>query len=173
MLSLQNNMLPEEKLLKTLVKHSLTLTVAESCTGGLLANRITNIPGSSKVFLLGLVTYSNKAKTKILKIPARLISARGAVSREVAKAMAINARKISGASLGIGITGIAGPEGGIKEKPIGTVFICVSSKAKTLTRKYQFSGTRLEIKRKSTDKAISILLELIAVGTAHCAVPTK
>lgn len=169
----KNNMLPEEKLLKTLAKHGLTLAAAESCTGGLLANRITNIPGSSKVFLLGLVTYSNKSKTKILKIPARLINKCGAVSREVAQAMAINTRKISGASLAIGITGIAGPSGLTKEKPAGTVFICVSSKNKTIAERYQFSGTRLEIKRKSTNKAITTLLELIDVVTAQYAATTK
>lgn len=153
-------MLPEQKLLQLLIKHNLTLAIAESCTGGELSNRITNIPGSSKAFLLGVVTYSNSAKNKILKIPLGLIHSKGAVCAQVAEKMAQNIRKLASSDIAIGISGIAGPDGGTKEKPVGTVFIAVSSNKKTTAQKFHFTGNRMEVKRKAANKAIGIVISL-------------
>lgn len=154
-------MLKEKKLLETLTEKKLTLAIAESCTGGLLANRITNIPGSSKVFLLGITAYSNEAKNRLLEIPKSIIQAKGAVSHETAKLMAVNIAKLSGAAIAIAISGIAGPTGGSKAKPVGTVFIALASDKKAIARKLHFSGNRLQIKRKATEKALDMLLKFI------------
>lgn len=154
-------MLPEEKLLKALEAKKRTLSIAESCTGGLLANRITNIPGSSKVFLLGIIAYANSAKCRLLKIPEKTIQSYGAVSSPTARLMAESARRLGGSDLGIGITGIAGPGGGSKNKPVGTVFIAVSSPGETIVRKFFFKGSRLRIKKQAADKAIEIILKSI------------
>ena len=154
-------MLKEKKLLEILSKKKLTLAVAESCTGGALSNRLTNIPGSSRVFLLGIIAYSNEAKNKILKIPKSVIQAKGAVSSETAKLMAAKIAKLSGASIGIAITGIAGPAGASTDKPVGTVFIALASDKKALAEKFHFSGNRLQIKRKTTEKALDMLLKFI------------
>jgi len=117
----------DEKIAKLLRESGLTLSVAESCSGGLIAKRITDIPGSSAYFLLGAVTYSNDSKELVLGVPAGLIEKYGAVSSEVALAMAEGVRKISGSDLAIATTGIAGPDGGSPEKPVGTVFIAIDS----------------------------------------------
>ena len=154
-------MLKEKKLLEILSKKKLTLAVAESCTGGALSNRLTNIPGSSRVFLLGIIAYSNEAKNKILKIPKSVIQAKGAVSSETAKLMAAKIAKLSGSSIGIAITGIAGPRGASKDKPVGTVFIAVASDKKIIAKKFYFSGNRLQIKIKTTEKALDMLLKFI------------
>ena len=154
-------MLAEEKLIKTLKKNNYSLSIAESCTGGLLANRLTNIPGSSVVFLLGIIAYSNSAKNKILKIPRKIIQNYGAVSLTTARLMSENARKLGNSSLGVGITGLAGPGGAAQDKPVGTVFIALSSKNKSLVNKFHFKGNRREIKRKTAQKALQMLLEFI------------
>lgn len=154
-------MLKEAILLEKLIQKGLTIAIAESCTGGLLSNRITNIPGSSKAFLLGTVTYSNDSKNKILKIPKEIIPKHGAVSEETAKCMALNIQKITQASTSLGITGIAGPQGGNKSKPVGTVFIALSYRGKTSIKKFHFSGNRLQVKRKAADKAMEMLLEAL------------
>lgn len=154
-------MLSEERLIKALEAKKLTLSLAESCTGGLLANRLTNIPGSSKVFLLGIIAYANSAKCRLLKIPEKIIQDYGAVSRPTARLMAESARRLGGSDLGIGITGIAGPGGAAKNKPVGTVFIAVSSSRKTLVKKFLFSGNRLRIKKQAANKAIQMLLREI------------
>lgn len=154
-------MLEEKKLLEILKMKKLCLSAAESCSGGEFSSRITNVPGSSKVFLLGVVVYSNNAKNKVLKIPQDTIKSEGAVSNAVARLMSEHIRRLASSDLGIGITGIAGPGGGTKNKPVGTVFVAVSSRSKTWVKKFKFSGGRLEIKRKSADKAIEMLLEFI------------
>lgn len=125
-----------------LTKHKKTLATAESCTGGLIANRITNIPGSSAYFLNGLVTYSNESKIKFLNIPKEILEKFGAVSSECAIAMAENVRKISGSDFGLAVTGIAGPNGGTKEKPVGTVHLALSSQSGTREKKYIFPRNR-------------------------------
>jgi len=146
---------------KLLIKKKITIAVAESCTGGLLSNLLTKIPGSSKYFILGVVAYSNKAKRKILKIPAKIIDKKGAVSSDTAKLLAKSVRLAAEADLGIGITGIAGPGGGSKEKPVGTVFIAVDSKNKKICKKFNFTGKRATIRKKSALKALELLRELM------------
>ena len=144
-----------------LIKRAKTIAIAESCSGGLLANLLTNFSGSSKYFLLGIVAYSNQSKISLLKIPASLIKRSGAVSSPVAKHMAENVRRIASSDYGIGITGIAGPLGGTALKPTGTVFISVATRNKLITKKFHFLGSRLVVKRKSALKALSMLRELL------------
>ena len=146
---------------KLLIKKSKTIAVAESCTGGLLSNLLTNIPGSSKYFLLGIVAYSNKAKISILKIPAKIIKTHAVVSKQVAGLMAKNVRELAASDYGIGISGIAGPSGGTPKKPIGTVYISLATKNKLSTKKYHFAGSRVTIKRKTAILAFSNLKKLL------------
>ncbi|MBI3602253.1 MAG: CinA family protein [Candidatus Omnitrophica bacterium] len=155
----------EQKIAKILLTKQNTLAIAESCTGGLLAHRFTNIPGSSAFFWLGIIAYDNKAKVKLLKIPPLIIKKHDAVSLPVVKFMAQNVRKILNTHWGIGITGIAGPakggsgpSGGTNTKPVGLVYIAVASRQKTLANQYYFKGTRLAIKNQAANKALEILL---------------
>jgi len=134
-----------------------TISVAESCTGGGLSSLLTNLPGASDYFLLGVVTYSNKSKEMILNIPAKTIARHGAVSRQVAILMAKNIRKKTSADFGLSITGIAGPTGATPAKPLGTVYICLSGKNKSTCRKYIFSGNRDNIRKKATQSALRLL----------------
>ncbi len=131
-----------------------TLAVAESCTGGLVAHRLTRIPGSSDYFERSVVVYSNAAKVQMLGVPKELIDRNGAVSAEVAEKMAEGVRGVSHATLGLAITGIAGPTGGSVEKPVGTVFIALASPKGTVSRRYQFTGDRDQIKTISAYTAI-------------------
>ncbi len=156
----------DKKILKNLSdvlkKKNLTIATAESATGGLIANVLTDISGSSDYFDRGLVTYSNKAKIELLGVSEEAINKNGAVSKIVARQMAEGARKKSNVDIAVSTTGIAGPTGGTKEKPVGTVFIGFSSKTKTLVRKFQFSGDRLEIKEQFCNKALELVLENIS-----------
>jgi len=144
---------------KILQEKKLTIAVAESCTGGLLANRITNVSGSSSYFECGVVSYSNDSKNYLLKVPEKLIKKYGAVSKQVALAMAKGVRVISGADIGIAITGIAGPTGGTPSKPVGTVHIALSSKNKNIHQSFHFLGNRTLIKHYSTQHAFVLLLK--------------
>jgi nicotinamide-nucleotide amidase len=144
----------EEIVGNLLRSHQATLAVAESCTGGLIAHRLTNIAGSSDYFERGVVVYSNRAKIELLKVPEDLLDAVGAVSSPVAEKMAEGVRQISRSTLGLGVTGIAGPGGGSAEKPVGTVFIALSSPRGTVSKKYQFWGDRAQIKSISAHTAI-------------------
>ena len=146
---------------KALIKSSKTIAVAESCTGGLLSNLLTELSGSSKYFSLGIITYSNKSKEKILGIPSSILSSKGAVSEEVAKLMAQKVRRLAKTDFGISITGIAGPSGGTLRKPVGTVFIAVAAKNKTLCKEFHFSGTRSSIRNKSTLEALKLIKILL------------
>ncbi len=146
---------------KLLIKNKRTLAIAESCTGGLLSSLLTSRPGSSKYFILGVVVYSNFSKSLILKIPSSLINKHGAVSRPVAIALAANIRDIAKTDYGIGITGIAGPTGAVPDKPVGTVFIAVSSKAKTKWLRFQFRGSRCAIRRQAAFAALKLLQKII------------
>ncbi|MFB0566181.1 MAG: competence/damage-inducible protein A [Candidatus Aminicenantaceae bacterium] len=147
-----------EKVVGNLLRHwNKTLAVAESCTGGLLSNRITNVPGSSDYFLQGTVVYSNEAKIDSLGIPLSLIKEHGAVSPKVAAAMAEAIRKKAGASYGLGITGIAGPTGGSPEKQVGLVYIALASEKGTKVKKNIFPGNRKIIKFQSSQKALDML----------------
>ena len=135
----------------------LTLAVAESCSGGLLAKRLTDIPGSSGYFLLGVVTYANSAKEKVLNVPKELIDQHGAVSSEVALAMAAGVRILSGSDLSIATTGIAGPEGGTPEKPVGTVFIALASPDGCQVVQHCFAGSRETVRESSAEAALLLL----------------
>jgi nicotinamide-nucleotide amidase len=134
-----------------------TLSIAESCTGGLLGHRITNVPGSSDYFQQGFVTYSNDSKVQLLSVPKGLIAQHGAVSKEVAAAMAVGIREKAGSDFGLSITGIAGPKGGTPEKPVGLVYVGLSWKSGIKTTKNIFLGNREIIKYQSSQKALDIL----------------
>ncbi len=143
---------------------ALTISVAESCSGGLLASRITDVPGSSDYFDRGAVCYSNRAKEEWLGVPAELIAAHGAVSEPVATAMAEGMAKRSGSDVGIGITGIAGPGGGTPEKPVGTVAIAVRTPAAKQVRTFQFVGGRDMVKFQSAQAAMNMLRLMLLDG---------
>lgn len=147
----------EEIVGKLLRRQKETLAVAESCTGGLLSNRLTNVPGSSDYFLQGIVVYSNKAKIDNLSVPPSLLEKHGAVSPEVAKAMAREIKKKAQSTYGLGITGIAGPSGGTPKKPVGLVYIALASEKGTECSKNIFLGNRENIKFQSTQKALDML----------------
>jgi nicotinamide-nucleotide amidase len=148
----------EEVVGNLLIDKKLTLSTAESCTGGLLSHRITNVAGSSSYFLEGLVTYSNQAKVDILGMPMELIEIHGAVSGPVVKAMANGVKKLSGSNFGIGISGIAGPGGGTDEKPVGTVFIGLQTEKKEIiVNEFHFRGTREEIKLVTVLNALDMI----------------
>ena len=158
-------LLKQEKFLKELTnelkKKDLTIATAESCTGGLIANTLTNISGSSEYFDRGVISYSNKAKMELLDVPEDLLKKNGAVSMQVAEAMANGIRKKSNVDIGIATTGIAGPTGGSKEKPVGLVYISISTKKDTFVKKYVFEGSRIENKKNSCDASLKLLKELI------------
>lgn len=142
---------------KLLAEKNLTLATAESCTGGLVANRITNISGSSSYFLGGMITYSNEAKINLLGVDPYILKAKGAVSPDVAEAMATGIRNVMGADIGIGITGIAGPGGGSPQKPVGLVYIGLDYKGKLFVKKNLFAGQREIIKWQSSQNALYLL----------------
>ena len=156
-----NNETLESVVGKTLLKKKKTIALAESCTGGLIANRLTNISGSSKYFNMGVIVYSNDAKKKILGISSGVIKKYGAVSREVALAMAEGVKKISKSTIGIGVTGIAGPTGGTKKKPVGLVYIAVLDSKVKLVRECRFVGSRKDIKLLSSYKALNLVRALL------------
>ena len=149
-------------LIKKLNKKKLKISFAESCTGGLLANTITSISGASKVFNMGFITYSNQAKIKILKISKNIIIKYGAVSPECCKAMVVNLSKISKANINVSITGIAGPNGGTKKKPVGLVYIGIKKGNKIIIIKNLFkSKKRKSIQRSTVKRAIKAVNSLI------------
>ena len=151
-----------QKIVKLLSKKKLKISFAESCTGGLLSSAITSISGSSMVFTLGLVTYSNQAKINILKIPKRIIMRHGAVSYETCLSMVKNLSRISMTNISVSITGIAGPRGGTKLKPVGLVFIGIKKGNKTLVKKYLFKNKkRISIQRAAIIKALNLILSFI------------
>ena len=147
----------EDVIGKLLRENRYTLATAESCTGGLLGHRITNVPRSSAYFLEGVQVYSNQAKIRLLDVPASLLEEHGAVSPQVASAMAENVRRISGATFGLGITGIAGPGGGTEEKPVGLVYISLAGMGDTQIEKNLFLGARESVKQRSAQKALDML----------------
>lgn len=147
----------EDIIAAALVEKKLTIAVAESCTGGLIANRLTDVSGSSAYFERGLVTYSNEAKIQMLGVPADVIEKYGAVSEETARLMAEGVRKLSGCALGLASTGIAGPTGGTKEKPVGTVYIALADARQTLCRHSAFRWDRKWNKYVSSETALMML----------------
>ena len=150
------------EVVKILKKKKIKISFAESCTGGMLASAVTSISGSSKIFTLGLVTYSNQAKISILKVPKSTITKHGAVSYETCFSMVKNLNKISKTNISVSITGVAGPKGGTKKKPMGLVFIGIKKGSKTLVKKYLFKNkNRNSIQKSTVNKAHKIILNLI------------
>ena len=150
------------KIVRLLIKKRFKISFAESCTGGLLSSTITTINGSSKVFTIGLVTYSNQSKIHILKVPKNIITKHGAVSYETCLTMVKNLNKISKTDISLSITGIAGPKGGTKNKPIGLVFIGIKKGNKTLVKKHLFKNkTRVSIQKASVNKALNLILSVL------------
>src|SRR6266446_3186368 len=147
----------EEVLVKLLIKKKQTLAIAESCTGGLLANRITNVAGASAVLLAGYVCYANEAKIDMLGVDPKLIEEHGAVSERVARAMAEGARKRARSAYGIATTGVAGPSGGSSEKPVGTVYVALASDGQTKVRKSFFPSDRETFKQLTAQVAFEML----------------
>ena len=148
-----------KKIVKLLIKKKLKISFAESCTGGLLSSAITSIGGSSKIFNLGLVTYSNQSKIKILKVPRKTIIKHGAVSYETCLSMVKNLNKIVKTNISVSITGIAGPKGGTKKKPVGLVYIGITRGTKTLVKKYLFRNKKRSIfQRVTVTKALNLIL---------------
>ncbi len=147
----------EVTLSELLNEKQLTLAIAESCTGGLIGDRLTNIPGSSTFLLADIVAYSNDAKIKYLNVPASLIKEHGAVSKEVAEAMALGVRKTAGADIGISVTGIAGPSGGTPEKPVGLVWIVYADASETVSLKFNFGDERIRVKERASQAAMELV----------------
>ena len=151
-----------QKIIKLLEKKRLKISFAESCTGGLLSATITQITGSSKVFTIGFVTYSNQSKINTLKVPENTIRKYGAVSYETCLSMVKNLNKISKTDISVSVTGIAGPQGGSKNKPIGLVFIAIKKGNKTLVRKFLFKNKkRSAIQRAAASKSLNLILSFL------------
>ena len=147
----------EEVIVKLLARRSRTVAVAESCTGGLLANRITNVPGASEVFLAGYISYANQAKIGMLNVDPQLIEKHGAVSEQVARALAEHTRACAGSDYALATTGIAGPTGGSPGKPVGTIYIALAAPGETMTKKFFFPTDRETFKQLATQAALELL----------------
>jgi nicotinamide-nucleotide amidase len=150
------------KVVRILTKKKLTVSFAESCTGGLLASTITSISGSSKVFNMGFITYSNNAKVKLLKVPKKTITKYGAVSHETCLSMVENLSKISKSNISISITGIAGPNGGTKQKPVGLVYVGLKKGRKTIIKKILFKNKgRIFIQKTTVKKVLKMVMNIV------------
>ena len=151
-----------DKLHKKLIKKKITISVAESCTGGLLSSKLTKLSGSSKYFQMGLITYSNNAKINILRVKKNIIDNHGAVSQECCKSMVENLSKLSKSKINVSITGVAGPKGGTKNKPVGLVFIGIKKGNKILIIKNLFGKKKRSIIQNNTvEKCINLLIKII------------
>tara|TARA_B100001778_G_scaffold50768_1_gene38003 strand:- start:561 stop:1019 length:459 start_codon:yes stop_codon:yes gene_type:complete len=149
-------------LVKKLTKKKLKISFAESCTGGMLASSITSINGASKVFNLGFITYSNQAKINILKVSKNIIKKYGAVSAECCKAMVVNLSKISEANINVSITGIAGPNGGTKKKPVGLVYIGLKKGNKIIVSKNFFKPkSRISIQKLTVKTTLELINKIV------------
>ena len=151
----------EEKLVQTLAEMGLTISTAESCTGGMVASSIIDVAGASDVYNEGFITYSNEAKAKYLNVSEESLQKYGAVSEEVVREMAFGCRKVTGSDVAIVTSGIAGPGGGTVEKPVGLVYIACAYKDIIEARCFKFDGDRTQIRQQATSKAIEIVMELI------------
>lgn len=151
-----------KKIISLLKRKKLKLSIAESCTGGMLSSSITSISGSSKIFSMGLVTYSNLAKTSILKVSKKIIQKHGAVSVQCCLSMVNNLSKISKSNVCVSITGVAGPSGGTKQKPVGLVYIGIKKGRKVIVNKYHFLNKgRSYIQKKTVKKSLDLILKII------------
>jgi PncC family amidohydrolase len=149
----------EQEVAKLLLSLKITIAVAESCTGGLICHRLTNISGSSDYLESGVVAYSNPSKTKLLGVSIQVISKYGAVSKACVQAMATGIKQLAGTDLGLSVSGIAGPTGGTPEKPVGTVYIALASNEDVQCWKHLFEGSRGEIKQKASEEALMRIRE--------------
>ncbi|MFW6120947.1 MAG: CinA family protein [Petrotogales bacterium] len=147
------------KISEKLKENDLKIATAESCTGGLLAHTLTNISGSSEYFDRGVISYSNQAKIELLGVPEKTLKQYGAVSEQTAKAMAIGIKERSNVEIGISTTGVAGPTGGTKEKPVGLVYIGIAGSKNVKVKKFIFSGDRIQNKENTCKAALDMLLE--------------
>ena len=151
-----------KKIVNFLNRKKIRISIAESCTGGLLSSVITSVSGSSKVFALGLVTYSNQSKNSVLKIPKKIIRMYGAVSYETCLSMVQNLGKIGKTGVSVSITGVAGPKGGRRKKPVGLVYIGIKRGNKTLVKKYLFKNrSRLHIQKAAVNKSLDLIISFI------------
>ena len=151
-----------KKIISLIKRKRMKLSIAESCTGGMLSSAITSVSGSSKVFTMGLVTYSNQAKTRLLKVPQKIIKKYGAVSVQCCLAMVNNLSKISNSKICVSITGIAGPKGGSKQKPVGLVYIGIRVGKKVVVNKCNFKNKgRIFIQKQTVKKTLNLLMQLI------------
>lgn len=157
-LSMNSENLAKE-ILDELIKKKLTVSTAESCTGGLLASAFIDLAGASSVFLNGAVTYSNESKAKVLGVKEETLNTVGAVSEETARQMAEGIKRVIKTDIGLATTGIAGPDGGTKEKPVGLVYIGISVKDNTIVRKLNLKGTRTEIRKQTVLEVLNTLKE--------------
>jgi PncC family amidohydrolase len=150
------------KVIKKLIKNKLTVSFAESCTGGMLSSTITSVSGSSKTFNLGFITYSNKAKMSVLKVPKKILTKHGAVSKECCLSMVKNLSKISKANISVSITGIAGPNGGTKLKPVGLVYIGIKKGNKIIIKENRFkSANRSSIQKSTVNSSLAMIIKII------------
>jgi len=154
-------MRPEEMLGERLCDLGLTIAVAESCTGGLVTDRITDVPGSSHYLLVGVIAYSNEHKMRLLNVSRASLIAHGAVSEEVAREMAEGIKQVSGADIGVSTTGIAGPGGGSEEKPVGLVHMGFAGPWGSTTRREVFQGDRREVKQAATEYVLMTTISLL------------
>ena len=150
-----------EILLHNCFEKKLTITTAESCTGGMIASSIVSVSGSSAIFKSSVVTYSNEMKSKILNIPLTLINENGAVSKVIAYTMAYNVLDLMNSDISIAVTGIAGPSGGSKNKPVGLVHIGIGTKQNVVTKRYLFKGNRLKVRQETTLEALKLSNKII------------
>ena len=146
---------------KLLARKKFTLSVAESVTGGLISDKITNISGSSRYFLMGVIAYSNKSKEKLLGVSRKTLQKYGAVSKEIALSMACGVKKRAGSNIGLSTTGIAGPKGGTRKKPVGLVYIGIDAGWIKLVKILRLKGNRFDIKREAANAALGLLCELL------------
>ncbi len=151
----------EEKLVQMLAEMGLTISTAESCTGGMLASRIIDISGASDVYSEGFITYSNEAKMKYLKVKDETLETYSAVSKETVLQMAEGCRNETGSDVALVTTGIAGPGGGSAEKPVGLVYIGCAYKDEVISREFRFNGDRYEIRRQAVEQAIALAVEML------------
>ena len=151
--------MPEERILELCISRGWNLVVAESCTGGLIGARLTSVPGSSSYFAGGVIAYSNDLKKNLLNVPAGLLESEGAVSGPVVEAMARGGIAATGADCGISVTGVAGPDGGTEDKPVGTVWIGIALPSGTISKMYNFSGNRDEVRNQAAQAAMELFLE--------------
>jgi len=153
----------EKQIGELLSERGWTLAVAESCTGGLLGHRITNVSGSSSYFRGGVISYSNEVKESILGVPEETLIEHGAVSKETAQAMAQGARRLLGTDVALSVTGVAGPTGGTTEKPVGLVYVGLAAEGADLWEKHIWQGDRAENKQQSAQAALELLLKYLTI----------